>query len=103
MNITEILLLSIAVLLVLILLVVIGAFYAKTFNLEGVGAGLRSIRKSTVDSKLAGVCAGLGEHSPIPAWIWRVIFLLSLFAGGVGLVVYLVLALCMPSAPNQHG
>lgn len=96
MNISEILLLSILVLLVFILVTVIAVLNAKTFTVEGIGAGLKGIRKSNVDSKLAGVCAGLGEHTPIPAWIWRVIFLLLFFAGGIGLLAYIIFAVCMP-------
>jgi phage shock protein PspC (stress-responsive transcriptional regulator) len=100
MNLTEILLLSISILMVLILVAVIATVNAKSCSTGGIGAGLKEIRKSSVDAKLAGVCAGLGEHSPIPAWIWRVLFLLLLLLGGVGLIIYIIFAICMPSAPN---
>jgi phage shock protein PspC (stress-responsive transcriptional regulator) len=58
----------------------------------------RDLKKSSVDIKLAGVCGGFGEYTPLPSWMWRVIFLVSLFIGGLGLITYVVLWICMPSA-----
>ena len=59
---------------------------------------LRELRRSARDKKIAGVCGGLGEYTPIPAWLWRVVFVTSLFAGGMGLIAYLTLWVCMPAA-----
>ena len=56
------------------------------------------LKKSALDSKIAGVCGGFGEYTPLPSWMWRVIFLVSLFIGGLGLITYIVLWICMPSA-----
>ena len=97
---TEIILLSILVVLIMIFLVML-ASTAKTCGPEGIGPMLKNIRKSHQDSRLAGVCAGLGEHTPIPTWIWRVIFLTLLFAGGMGLLAYVIFAICMPSARDS--
>lgn len=62
---------------------------------------VRNLRKSQTDVQLGGVCGGLGEHSGIPAWLWRVAFLTLLFAGGAGLIAYIVLYLCMPEAHKK--
>jgi phage shock protein PspC (stress-responsive transcriptional regulator) len=59
---------------------------------------LNNLKKSKTDKKIAGVCGGLGEYTAIPSWIWRVIFVLSVFIGGLGALTYIVLWLCMPSA-----
>ena len=59
---------------------------------------LREMRKSAQDKKIAGICGGFGEYTPLPSWLWRVIFLTSLFVGGVGLIAYIILWICMPSA-----
>ena len=67
---------------------------------EGFYSALKALRKSNVDSKLFGVCAGFGKYTPLPAWIWRVIFISLVFCGGAGLVVYFILAICMPSAQD---
>ena len=39
---------------------------------------------------------GLGEHTPVPAWLWRVALLLLALSGGAGLAVYAVLWYFMP-------
>ncbi len=62
---------------------------------------LRALRKSDRDRKIAGVCGGFGEYTPVPAWLWRVAFVTSLFVGGVGLIAYLVLWICMPGAEDE--
>jgi phage shock protein PspC (stress-responsive transcriptional regulator) len=58
---------------------------------------LRELRKSSTDRKIAGVCGGLGEYTPLPSWLWRAIFLISLCLGGVGLIAYIILWISMPS------
>ena len=58
----------------------------------------RDLKKSYIDTKLAGVCGGFGEYTPLPSWLWRVIFLASLFIGGLGLISYILLWVCMPAA-----
>ena len=59
---------------------------------------VRTLKKSSTDKKIAGVCGGLGEHTPMPAWLWRALFLALVFLWGTGLVAYIALWLCMPSA-----
>ena len=61
---------------------------------------LKNLRKSATDKKIAGVCGGFGEHTPVPAWLWRALFLVTAFLYGTGLVVYVILWICMP-APNE--
>jgi phage shock protein PspC (stress-responsive transcriptional regulator) len=58
----------------------------------------RDLKKSAIDTRVAGVCGGFGEYTPLPSWMWRVIFLVSLFIGGLGLITYIILWVCMPSA-----
>ena len=58
----------------------------------------RDLKKSKTDAKIAGVCGGFGEYTPLPSWMWRVFFLVSLFMGGLGLIAYIILWICMPSA-----
>ncbi|WP_051414115.1 PspC domain-containing protein [Pseudoxanthomonas suwonensis] len=70
---------------------------------------LADLRKSARDMWLAGICGGLGEHTPVPAWIWRALFLAAAIWGGGGLLLYLVLWLLMPAGrlepdvPATHG
>ena len=59
---------------------------------------LHDLKKSSTDKKIAGVCGGLGAYTPLPSWLWRAIFLATLFLGGIGLIAYVILWICMPPA-----
>ncbi len=50
----------------------------------------------SADSKIFGVCGGLGEYFDIDPTIIRIIFLIALVTFGTGLLLYLILALVMP-------
>lgn len=52
---------------------------------------------------IGGVCGGLAEYSGIDPLLWRVGFVALTFAGGSGILVYLLLWLLMPSAPLGPG
>ncbi len=56
---------------------------------------LQKLTKSDSDKWIGGVCGGLGEHSPIPSWVWRVLFVLFFF--GPGLFLYILLWIFVPS------
>jgi phage shock protein PspC (stress-responsive transcriptional regulator) len=62
---------------------------------------IRNLRKSAADKKITGVCGGLGEHTPMPSWLWRALFLSLIFLWGAGLVVYVALWICMPAADRK--
>ena len=55
-----------------------------------------ALRKSVRDVWLAGVCGGLGEHTPLPAWAWRAIFIVTGLAGW-RVIAYIVLWILMPA------
>src|SRR5438552_864000 len=97
MGFAEICLIIIVGLLALILCALMTAFGLK-FP-QGLEA-LKNLRKSNVDHKLCGVCAGFGKYTPVPAWIWRAIFLVLLFCGGIGFLLYIIFAICMPAAQD---
>jgi len=56
---------------------------------------------SNANKKIAGVCGGLGEYLDVDPTVWRVIFLISCFLGGLGLIVYLVMWLVVPRNPKH--
>jgi phage shock protein PspC (stress-responsive transcriptional regulator) len=58
-----------------------------------------SLRRSSTDRMLGGVCGGLAEYSGIDAVLWRVGMVGLTVAGGAGVVVYLLLWVLLPSAP----
>ena len=63
---------------------------------------LRRLTKSKTDVWLGGVCGGLGEHTPLPSWVWRLVFLLLLCCYGSGVLLYVLLWICLPE-PLQEG
>jgi len=62
---------------------------------------LRRLTKSKKDEWLGGVCGGLGEHTHLPSWVWRLLFLLLLFCYGTGVVLYVLLWICLPEQPKE--
>ena len=57
---------------------------------------LQGLAKSQKDKWIGGVCGGLGAHSPVPSWCWRIIFVLLFMLYGAGLMVYVLLWIFLP-------
>ena len=57
---------------------------------------MQDLCKSSRDVWLSGVCGGLGEHTPLPSWLWRTIFVATTIGIGVGFVAYIALWIFMP-------
>ena len=55
------------------------------------------LTKSHRDKMLFGVCSGLGEYLDIDSILVRLAFLVLAFAGGVGIIAYIGLAILMPA------
>lgn len=47
---------------------------------------------------IGGVCSGMGAYWDIEPWIIRIIFVVLVMAGGLGILVYLVLYIVLPEA-----
>jgi phage shock protein PspC (stress-responsive transcriptional regulator) len=62
---------------------------------------LKAYTRSNTDYMLGGVCGGLAERTPVPAWCWRVLFALGAVCYGFGLVLYLLLWVFAPAAPQS--
>lgn len=58
----------------------------------------RKLYRDSDDKILGGVASGLAAYFGIDATIVRLIFILTLFAGGTGVVAYLILWLIVPEA-----
>lgn len=58
------------------------------------------LRRSRSDKVIGGVAGGLAEYSGIDALLWRVGFVALAFAGGTGVLVYLLLWLLMPAGDS---
>jgi len=61
---------------------------------------LQKLSRSSRDRWIGGVCGGLGEHTEVPSWAWRVAFCAGTFFYGVGLILYVLLWVFMPPEEN---
>jgi phage shock protein PspC (stress-responsive transcriptional regulator) len=58
----------------------------------------KRLRLSRSDRKIAGVCGGLGEFLDVDPVLFRAVFVVLTFVGGVGILFYIALWLVMPQA-----
>jgi phage shock protein C len=64
----------------------------------------KQLTRSTNERMVAGVAGGLGEYFSMDPTLVRLIFVLLTLAGGPGLLLYLILWVIMPEAPEaQYG
>ena len=63
----------------------------------------RRLYRCTHDRRLAGVASGLAEFFDLDPTLVRVLFFLSIFLGGFGLLVYIGLAIIVPIEPLPAG
>jgi phage shock protein PspC (stress-responsive transcriptional regulator) len=61
------------------------------------GSFLHQLARSRDDRWLGGVCGGLGRHTGLPSWGWRIIFCAAALYFGVGCVLYLLMWIFMPA------
>jgi phage shock protein C len=57
---------------------------------------LRRLARSRTDRVISGVCGGLGAHTGLPSWAWRILFVASVVCFGFGILIYVLLWLFMP-------
>ncbi|MDD4248321.1 MAG: PspC domain-containing protein [Methanosarcina sp.] len=60
----------------------------------------KRLTRSKTNSMLFGVCGGIGEYFGIDPTLVRLAFVLLTLANGIGLVIYLILAIIMPSGES---
>ena len=58
---------------------------------------LHRLTLSSTDRVIGGVCGGLGAHTGLPSWAWRVIFCVGTLYVGIGLLFYLLLWIFIPA------
>jgi len=62
----------------------------------GSSLAINRLRLSDGDKWIAGVCGGVAAVTGVEAWIWRLIFVLGMFAGGFTAILYIVLWIFVP-------
>ncbi len=61
----------------------------------------KKLCKSSSNKVFAGVCGGVGDYLNIDPVIVRIIWLVSVFTYGVGVVAYIVAAIIMPECETS--
>lgn len=56
----------------------------------------KKLYRSRANRRLLGVCGGLAEYFDVDATIMRIIFVVLVLVGTIGIIGYLILALIMP-------
>jgi len=64
-------------------------------------SGYRRIYRNPDDRVLGGVCGGLGAYFNISPLLFRILFVIFFFAGGSGLLVYIILWIVVPEAHTR--
>ena len=62
------------------------------------GTSSRKLFRNTDDKMIGGVCSGIGAYLGVSEVVMRVVFIISFFAFGTGLLAYVILWLIIPEA-----
>jgi phage shock protein C len=63
---------------------------------KGVRSMEKKLYRSQTDRKIAGVCGGIAEYFDIDSTLVRLGWILFLFAGGSGILAYIIAWIVMP-------
>ena len=63
---------------------------------------IKKLYRSRTDRVIWGVCGGLGEYFGVDSILFRIFFLILALGNGFGILLYLILALLIPSAPKSQ-
>jgi len=61
----------------------------------------KKLYRSKNNRVIFGICGGLGEYFEIDPLVFRILFILLTFTGGSGIIIYLILAIIIPSSNGQ--
>ncbi len=61
----------------------------------------KRLYKSKTNRTICGVCGGIGEYFDIDPTIVRILWIVFTFAGGSGILAYIICALVMSNAPDD--
>ncbi len=62
---------------------------------------VKRLYRARHDRMIGGVCGGLGTYLGIDPTIVRLLFVLFAFAGGPGIVAYLIMLIVVPEEPIE--
>ena len=61
----------------------------------------KRLYKSRRNRTICGVCGGIGEYLNVDPVIIRILWVIFTFAGGAGILAYIICALIMSNDPND--
>jgi phage shock protein C len=64
---------------------------------DPVVSAVNTFRRSRTDRWFGGVCGGIARSTGVEAWVWRLLFAALFICAGVGLLVYVLLWIFVPS------
>lgn len=62
---------------------------------------IKRLYRSQKDKVIAGVCGGIAEYFNIDPVIPRLVAVLLIFAGGFGILAYIIAWIIIPQNPNK--
>ena len=62
----------------------------------------KRLYRSTSERMISGVCGGIAEYFNIDPTLVRLLFVIFGFAGGPGILAYIILAIVVPEEPGGY-
>jgi phage shock protein C len=62
---------------------------------------MKRLYRSSKNKILCGVCGGIGEYFNVDPTLIRLLWILFCFAGGAGILFYLIAWIIVPKNPNH--
>jgi phage shock protein PspC (stress-responsive transcriptional regulator) len=63
---------------------------------------MKKLYRLPESKKIAGVCAGLSEYFELDPVLFRLVFVISMFFGGIGLLIYVLMWILVPEKPGSE-
>ena len=64
---------------------------------DPVASAINAFRRSRTDRWFGGVCGGFARSTGMQAWLWRLLFAALFICAGIGLLLYVLLWIFVPS------
>jgi len=66
-------------------------------QVDPLASAVNTFRRSRTDRWFGGVCGGIARSTGMDAWVWRLLFAALFICAGVGLLLYVLLWIFVPS------
>ena len=62
----------------------------------------QNLYKSRTNKVIDGVCGGIGEYLNIDPTLIRLLWVMAIFLGGSGVILYFIAMFIIPTSPVEH-